>query len=111
MTASPLLSSYPRHSSQVQHRGKSLKYLSEKPHKTNVDFRESSRREDAARLWAAFPGHSQQAVAERASRALGVTDRQIINWLALKHDMPSWAVKAVGHYLRGVDRLARRIEG
>jgi hypothetical protein len=85
--------------------------LSRNPHKRNVDFRHVSRRDDAALLWSAFPGHSQQSVADKASRALGVTDRQIINWLQLNNDMPSWAVKAARLYLRGVNSLAEKIEG
>lgn len=79
--------------------------------KDDYDFRTASRRDDANLLWAAFPGPSQQAVARRGSRKLGVSDRTVINWLSLTHDMPSWAVKAAKAYVRGVERLATRIEG
>lgn len=96
---------------EKQHRSKTVNNLSYSAAKTNVDFRDSSRRDDANLLEAAFSGPSQQAIADKASRALGVTDRQIINWLKREHDMPSWAVKATKHYLRGLDALARRIEG
>lgn len=81
------------------------------PAKSNADFREASRREDAQRLERAFPGRSQQEIALKASRALGMSPRQIIYYLHLEHDMPSWLVKAIEHYLGGVDRVARRIEG
>lgn len=88
-----------------------MKYLSNSPFKTNLNFRDSSRRDDANLVRAAFHGRSQQDIADKASRALGVTDRQIINWITLKHDMPSWAVKATKHYVRSVERIANRIEG
>lgn len=83
----------------------------ENPAKSNIDFREASRREDARRLERAFPGRSQQEIALKASRTLGMSPRQIVYWLQLEHDMPSWAVKAIEFYLGGVDRVARRIEG
>ncbi len=81
------------------------------PAKKNVDFREASRREDARLIERAFPGHTQQEVADEASRRLGMSPRQIINWMQLQHDMPSWAVKAVKAYIGRVERVARRIEG
>ncbi len=79
--------------------------------KSNVDFREKSRRDDANLIRMAFDGPTQDAIAQKGSRALGVSPRQIINWMQCQHDMPSWAVKAVRHYVRGVERLADRIEG
>ena len=79
--------------------------------KSNVSFRDASRREDATHLRAAFDGPTQQAIAERGSRALGVSPRQIINWMHMEHDMPSWAVKAVKVYLGAVEKTAQRIEG
>ena len=81
------------------------------PAKSNVDFREASRREDAIKLERAFPGHCQQAIAEKASRALGVSPRMVVYWLKLENDMPSWVPKAVELYINKVDRIARRIEG
>lgn len=101
----------PRTSAPVQHGAIGVKNPSGNLCKHNPDFREASRRDDANLLWAAFGGPSQQAVADQASRALGVTDRQVINWLKLENDMPSWAVKAAMHYVRGVERIARKIEG
>ncbi len=79
--------------------------------KSNVDFRLKSRREDAEKLRRAFDGRTQDEIAKKGSRALGVSPRTIINWMQLESDMPSWAVKAVGLYLAGVERFARRIEG
>lgn len=37
-------------------------------------------------LWAAFPGQSEREVAVRAARALGVSQRQVQNWLRCEHD-------------------------
>ncbi len=79
--------------------------------KSNIDFREASRRADAILLRRAFDGPTQDAIAQRGSRALGVSPRQIVNWMQCQHDMPSWAVKAVQHYLGRVERIASRIEG
>jgi len=45
-----------------------------------------ARRWFAALLWRAFPGRSENEVAERAALALGVTARQARNWLRCEHD-------------------------
>ncbi|MEL6646644.1 MAG: hypothetical protein AAFQ05_02875 [Pseudomonadota bacterium] len=79
--------------------------------KSNTDFRQHSRREDAALLRRAFGGRTQSEMANKGARALGVSPRQIIYWMQCENDMPSWAVKAVSFYLRGVDGVAKRIEG
>lgn len=79
--------------------------------KRNVDFRDASRREDAAKLRAAFDGRTQSEMANKGARALGVSPRQIINWMQMEHDMPSWAVKAVSLYLDRIEAAARKIEG
>ena len=108
MTPHPVsLSSASIDPAQVKRGANPMKYLA----KSNVDFREASRREDSRKLQIAFEGPSQAAVSERASRALGVSPRQIVYWLKCENDMPSWAVKAVEHYLSRVERLAERIEG
>ena len=96
-----------RSQSQEEHRSKSLKYLA----KSNADFREMSRREDANLVRTAFNGPTQDSIAQKGSRAIGVSPRQIINWMKMEHDMPSWAVKAVKNYLRAIDATAQRIEG
>ena len=79
--------------------------------KSNGDFREASRREDSNLLRRAFDGRTQAEMAQRGSRALGVSERQFIYWLQMQNDMPSWAVKAARAYLARVDRVASRIEG
>ena len=93
--------------SQDQHGGKAMKFLA----KSNVDFRQASRKEDSRKLQMAFSGHTQDAIAQKAARALDVSPRQIIYWMKCENDMPSWAVKAVEHYLRRVETIAIRIEG
>ena len=79
--------------------------------KLDLDFREASRRQDAKKLRAAFDGRTQAEISVKGSRALGVSPRQIINWMQCENDMPSWAVKAVDHYLQRLEHFARRIEG
>ena len=54
-----------------------MKYLA----KSNSGFRDASRREDANKLRAAFDGPTQSAIANKASRALGASPRQIIYWM------------------------------
>ena len=81
------------------------------PTKSDGDFRSASRREDANLLRQAFDGRTQQEMALKGSRCIGVSPRQIINWMQMEHDMPSWAVKAVRHYLKVVDEAATRIRG
>ncbi|MGH1414856.1 MAG: hypothetical protein ACRBB0_15315 [Pelagimonas sp.] len=79
--------------------------------KTNTDFRDASRKEDSRLVRRAFDGPTQDAIAKKGSRALGVSPRQIINWMKCEHDMPSWAVKAVQGYLDRLEAAAKRIEG
>ena len=84
-----------------------MKYLA----KSDSDFRMKSRRDDARKIQMAFDGPTQDAVAKKASRTIGVSPRQIIYWMKCENDMPSWAVKAVEAYIRHVERVAERIEG
>lgn len=107
MPAPPSFSVSQKTFSQGQHRGSALNNLA----KSNLDFRTASRREDARKLRAAFEGATQSEMAQKASRALGISPRQIINWMQCENDMPSWAVKAVEHYLARLERTARIIEG
>ncbi|MEJ6397020.1 hypothetical protein [Yoonia sp. 208BN28-4] len=79
--------------------------------KSDMAFRQASRREDAAKLRRAFDAPTQAAMAEAGRRALGCSPRQIIYWMQMEHDMPSWAVKAVDHYLARIEAAAQRIEG
>lgn len=107
MNAAPLHPLTQVSSSHRTHRSKAVQHLS----KSNEDFRQASRKQDAHNLMRAFDGPTQAAIAERGSRALGVSPRQIIYWMQCQNDMPSWAVKAVDHYLGRVERIARKIEG
>lgn len=105
-SAQSFLHSYQNHS-RDKDRSKPLHNLA----KSNADFRQQSRRDDSLLIRAAFDGPTQDAIANKGSRALGVSPRQIINWMQCQHDMPSWAVKAVRHYVRSVERVANHIEG
>ena len=108
MTALPTPSAFhPTDRSRGQHGSKALQFLA----KSNGDFREASRREDSNLLRRAFDGRTQAEMAQKGSRALGVSERQFIYWLQMQNDMPSWAVKAARAYLKRVDRVAIRIEG
>jgi hypothetical protein len=49
----------------------------------------------ARALWAAFPGPSEAAVAKAAHRRLGVSERQVRNWLRCEHDAGLRHVAAV----------------
>jgi hypothetical protein len=40
----------------------------------------------AALLWRAFPSASENEVSERAAAVLGVSARQVRNWLRCEHD-------------------------
>lgn len=111
MSAPVALPRYPKNQPRETYRGKHVQNPAFNPCKTDVDFRDHSRREDSRKLRLAFDGPTQAAMAEKGSRALGVSPRQIIYWMQCEHDMPSWAVKAVEHYLRRVESVASRIEG
>lgn len=84
-----------------------MKYLA----KSNMDFRAHSRREDAELIRRAFRAPTQSEISKKAARKLGISERQIINYMQMQNDMPSWAVKAVQAYLSKVERIAERIEG
>lgn len=47
---------------------------------------EAEREWFAALLWRAFPSASATALSETAGPVLGVTPRQVRNWLACSHD-------------------------
>lgn len=53
------------------------------------DHAKSSARAFAALLWRAFPSSSEHELAEKASRALDVSPRQVKNWLRYEHS-PAW---------------------
>ena len=108
MTAAPIArSDFQVSASHQKHGANQVQNLA----KTNADFRMNSRRDDARLIQAAFNGRTQKEMSEKASRAIGVSPRQIIYWMQCDNDMPSWAVKAVQFYLSRVESVARRIEG
>ena len=78
--------------------------------KWNGKFRDASRLEDSLNLRAAFKGLTQSEIANRASKAIGVSPRQIIYWMKCENDMPSWAVKAVLFYLKKIETSSNTVE-
>lgn len=46
-------------------------------------------------LWRAFPSRSEKALAAKAAPVLGVSERQVINWLRGEHDAALRHVLAV----------------
>lgn len=75
------------------------------PAKTDVEFRDNSRKQDAALLELVFPGRSQSEISRLASRDLGISQRQIVNYLQGEHDMPSWLVKALRKRLNDPEKI------
>ncbi len=70
----------------------------------------AARKAFAALLWRAFPAPSEQDLAARAARALGVSPRQVKNWLRCENSA------AVHHYfavaaIAGAEVVCQRIEG
>lgn len=92
------LSGYPSHTHLAKRRGNN-------PAKTDVQFRDASRNQDAELLRLAFPGRSQSEISRLASRDLGISQRQIVNYLQGEHDMPSWLVKALRKRLRTPEQI------
>lgn len=61
-------------------------------------------------LWSAFPGQSEREVSIRAARALGVSQRQVQNWLRCDHDASLRYVTAV-LVIVGAEAVLKRIGG
>lgn len=61
-------------------------------------------------LWMAFPGRSAAEVATHASRALGVSRREVQHWLAYDHE-PKLKNVAALMLLVGVEVACRKLEG
>lgn len=61
-------------------------------------------------LWRAFPSPSAAALAKRAASVLGVSERQVRNWLAEDHDAALRHVTAV-MLIAGCEVVFRQIEG
>jgi hypothetical protein len=69
-----------------------------------------SRRWFASLLWAAFPGASEREVARMGAPVLGVSERQIINWLRCDNDAALSYVTAV-MVLAGVEFALDGVRG
>ena len=104
-TASALPSSYVDHSRNDNKRDQ-MQYLG-----NSTSFRDFSRREDAGLFSRAHSAPTQDAMAKRAKRDLGVSKNTFINWLQCKCDAPSWAVKRAQQKIQKIDQLAERIAG
>jgi hypothetical protein len=74
-----------------------------------VCARRGPRRFFADLLWRAFPADSEQALAARAAPVLGVSERQVRNWLRQEHDAKLTQVLAV-LAVAGVELVAARVE-
>ena len=61
-------------------------------------------------LWQAFPARSEREVATRASRALGVSRRQVQNWMRCENDASLRHVAAV-LVICGAEAILSRIGG
>lgn len=61
-------------------------------------------------LWMAFPGRSASEVATAASRALGVSRREVQHWLACEHQ-PRLKHVAALMLLVGIEVACRKLEG
>lgn len=61
-------------------------------------------------LWMAFPGRSATQVAFDAARALGVSQRQVLHWLACEQQPKLGQIAAV-MLLVGVEVACRKLEG
>ena len=83
-----------------------MKYLSEKNTRRLYPVRASF----ADWLWLAFPSSSENELAMKAGPALGVSDRQVINWLRCRNEAKLSQVIAV-IALVGVELVSKTIEG
>lgn len=70
----------------------------------------ASRRWFAGLLWRAFPAPSAAALAERAAGVLGVSERQVRNWLDERNDAGLSHITAV-MLIAGCEVVFRQIEG
>jgi hypothetical protein len=75
-----------------------------------TDHGGASRRWFRDRLWEAFPSRSERELSQRASRALGVSPRQVINWLREEHDARTRYTLAVLAII-GAEIVLSRVEG
>ena len=75
-----------------------------------IDATDAARRWFRDLLWRAFPARSENELAIRASAALGVSERQVKNWLRLEHDAGVRYVFAV-LTIAGAEIVFRQVEG
>lgn len=92
------------HSSQGQYGAHPVK----NPAQTNDPC--ANRRWFRDMLWRAFPSASERELAEKAAPVLGVSERQVSNWLRMEHDPKLRFVLAVLG-LAGAEIVFSRIEG
>ena len=106
MTAPPPLSVPLPCCSRHMDEGLPMKSLS------NSDFARpaTARRWFSGLLRAAFPAASEAALALRAAPVLGVSERQVRNWLRCAHDASLRHVTAVV-LIAGAEVALRRLEG
>ena len=86
-----------------------MKHPSHSPRRRASDDADRSRRWFADLLWRAFPGPSEREVSAAAAAALGVSDRQVRNWLRCRHDAGLRHVLAV-IAIAGAEVVFRRME-
>lgn len=90
-----------------------MKNLAQKPRRENfagAQHKNSSRAWFASLLWRAFPASSEREVARRAAPLLGVSERQVINWLRSENDAALSYVTAV-MALAGYETVLKPIRG
>lgn len=102
--AAPSSACSPGHSSRDQYGASSVKNPA---HSTDPS---ANRRWFRDLLWRAFPSRSERELAEKAAAVLGVSQRQVINWLREEHDPKLRYIMAV-LALAGAEIVFTRIEG
>jgi hypothetical protein len=76
----------------------------------SVEHRAKSRRWFRDLLWYAFPSDSENSLAEKAAPVVGVSERQIRNWLGCHNDAALSHVLAV-LAVAGAEVIFTKIEG
>lgn len=71
------------------------------PSNSTTDHVRWSRKLFASMLWRAFPGRSEAEIAARAAPVLGVSERQVRNWLRIEHSA------ALHHFLAVAEITSR----
>lgn len=88
-----------------KHRSIPLKNFAE----SGLDHKLSARRTFAALLWKAFPGPSENDVAEKAARVLDVTPRQVRNWLRCENSA-AWHYVSAVMLIAGAEIVFQKVE-